>query len=271
MIHGKIKEWLFQRRNYFTCGLSYDGTPAMQDINRSNSSSKIDLDFFKMCYPSQAVKMTVSKETLPYLYDGVMYLYKKSLDVEWNLAYNIDWSDSANRDILERELMKLIKFYLEHPQVTPSSMLDSSIQNVSISRNNGQYVRYCGAGNETVAYHIDGTAYPCQFFMPLSVGEEKAKAALDLKFYNEQIPTKLMEEKCLKCVAQSVCPTCYGANYAATGNMYRHDDNYCELIKIIIRARSYFKAMQWQNGQLNLSEEETVHLLNSIKIIQEEL
>ena len=80
-----------------------------------------------------------------------------------------------------------------------------------------------------------------------------------------------MEEKCVKCIAQSICPTCYGANYAATGNMYRHDDNYCELTKIIIRARSYFKAMQWQNGQLKVAEEEIPHLLNSIKLIQENL
>ena len=100
---------------------------------------------------------------------------------------------------------------------------------------------------------------------------EKAKESLSLKFYNEEIPQELVEEKCLKCVAQAICPTCYGANYAATGNMYHHDDNYCELTKIIIKARSYFKAMQWQKGQLHLSNEELVHLLNSIKIIQEEL
>ena len=121
------------------------------------------------------------------------------------------------------------------------------------------------------AYHIDGTVYSCQFFTPLSVGEEKARNSLNLKFYDESIPEENIEEKCGNCVVQSICPTCYGANYAATGNMYLHDDNYCKMTKIIMKARSYFKARQWELGQLNLSSDEEVLLLKSIQIIQENL
>lgn len=270
LVHGAVKEWL-RNHPYFICGLSYDGTEAMQDMNRSHSSSKIDLDFFLEMYPEQEVKMTISKASLRTLADGVIYLQEKGFRVACNLAYGIDWSDEENKEILQRELMKLIDYYLQHPDVKPSSILEMPIINISYTNGCNKYVRFCGAGVSTVAYHIDGTAYPCQFFMPLSVGEEKAKKSLDLIFYDKEIPQDLIEEKCLKCVAQSVCPTCYGANYAATGNMYRHDDNYCELTKIIIKARSYFKAMQWQMGQLQIPEEEIPHLLNSIKLIQENL
>ena len=208
---------------------------------------------------------------LPNLAEGVIFLHEKGFKVSCNLAYNIDWSDESNKEILQRELMKLIEFYLEHPEIKPCLMLDMPITNVSSVHEKNKFVRFCGAGVSTTAYHIDGTAYPCQFFMPLSVGTEKAKESLSLKFYNSEIPEELIEEKCLKCVVQSICYTCYGANYAATGNMYRHDDNYCELTKIIVKARSYFKAMQWQKGQLHLSEGETMQLLNSIRIIQTEL
>lgn len=270
LVHGEVKEWL-RRHPYFICGLSYDGTPAMQDLNRSDSSSKIDLDFFRKMYPEQELKMTISKESLSSLAEGVIYLQEKGFRVACNLAYGIDRSDENNKEILQCELMKLIDYYLQHPEIVPSSILEMPIINISYTDGHEKYFRFCGAGVSTVAYHIDGTAYPCQFFMPLAVGEEKAKKSHELKFYKDEIPQELIEEKCLKCVAQSVCPTCYGANYAATGNMYRHDDNYCELTKIIIRARSYFKAMQWQKGQLNLPEDEMLHLLNSIKIIQNKL
>lgn len=271
LVHGEIKKWLIENKDTFICGLSYDGTPEMHNINRSNSADKIDLDFFAEYYPMQDIKMTVSHESLPNLAEGVIFLHEKGFEVSCNLAYNIDWSAESNKEILQRELMKLIEYYLEHPEIKPCMMLDMSITNISYIDKESKYIRYCGAGVSTVAYHIDGTKYPCQFFMPLSVGEEKAKKSLSLKFYKEEIPKELIEEKCVKCVAQAVCPTCYGANYAATGNMYRHDDNYCELTKIIIKARSYFKAMQWQKGQLNIPDDEVVHLLNSIKIIQEEL
>ena len=271
LVHGKVKKWLMERPKTFVCGLSYDGTPDMQNINRSNSANKIDLDFFVKYYPTQDVKMTISHESLPNLAEGVIFLHEKGFKVSCNLAYNIDWSDESNKEILHRELMKLIDYYLEYPEIKPCMMLDMPINTISAANEKKKFIRYCGAGVSTVAYHIDGTAYPCQFFMPLSVGTEKAKESLSLKFYNEEIPEELVEGKCLKCVAQSICPTCYGANYAATGNMYHHDDNYCELTKIIIKARSYFKAMQWQKGQLNLSKEELIQLLNSIKIIQNEL
>ncbi|CDF00951.1 putative uncharacterized protein [Ruminococcus sp. CAG:624] len=271
LVHGEIKKWLLNHLDVFVCGLSYDGTNQMQNINRSNSASHIDLDFFAKYYPTQEVKMTISPESLPSLSDGVIFLHEKGFRVSCNLAYNIDWSDESNKEILHNELMKLIDYYISHPEIVPCRMLDQDIRNVGALYGKNQYIRYCGAKIGTVAYHLDGTQYPCQFFMPLSVGEEKAKEALSLKFYNESIPQELIEEKCLKCVAHPICPTCFGANFAATGDMYRHDDNYCELTKIIIRARSYFKAMQWQKGQLKLDDNELVHLLNSIKIIQSEL
>lgn len=49
------------------------------------------------------------------------------------------------------------------------------------------------------------------------------------------------------------------------------DDNYCNLQKIIIKARSYFKGLQWEKGLLNLSEEEEHILLGSVLKIQKQL
>lgn len=270
LVHGEIKDWL-KTHPFFVCGLSYDGTSEMNDINRSNSSKLIDLDFFKKQYPNQPIKMTISHNTLLSLAEGVIYLHNKGFDVNCNLAYGMDWSDKGNIDNLERELTKLIDYYLEHPNIQPCSLLNMPINNISLMYKKHRFMRYCGAGISSTAYHTDGTAYACQFFTPLSVGKEKAKKSLDLIFYDESIPEKYIEKKCRECVIQSVCPTCYGSNYAATGNIYIHDDNYCKMTKIIIKARSYFKAKQWQLGQLNLNPKEEQALLRSIQIIQNNL
>lgn len=273
LVHGDIKQWIEENKDFFKCGLSYDGTFQMQDINRSGSSKDIDLDFFRSVYPEQPIKMTISTLTLSDLAEGVIFLHKKGFDINCNLAYDIDWSNTKYKEILENQLLLLINYYLQNPQVKPCSMLDMDISSVAkfYLSPKKKMVRFCGAGVKMKAYHIDGTAYPCQYFMPLSVGKEKAQKSLSLKFYDYEIPQKLVEEKCIKCVAQSVCPTCYGSNYAATGNMYQHDENYCELTKIIIKARSYFKAMQWKKGQLSLSKDEEALLLKSIELIQENL
>ena len=65
LVHGEIKEWLKTHSEIFVCGLSLDGTKRMHDINRSNSFDKIDVDFFAKTWPNQAMKMTISAETLP--------------------------------------------------------------------------------------------------------------------------------------------------------------------------------------------------------------
>lgn len=269
LVHGDVQKWLIDHKDCVICGLSLDGTREMHNTNRSNSFDSIDIDFFAENYPMQDIKMTISRETLPTMAEGVMYAHKRGFEVSCNLAYGIDWSDPDNVAILDRELHKLIDFYIANPQITPCSMLSMGITNVLLEDKRPH--RHCGAGIEMTAYDVDGRSYPCQFFMPLSVGEEKASKAKDLKFYEDFIPSELADEKCRDCVINRCCPNCYGSNYASTGNIYHRDINMCRLTKIMVKACSYFYAMQWQNGQLNVEGNELQSMLKSIEVIQKEL
>ena len=132
-------------------------------------------------------------------------------------------------------------------------------------------MRYCGAGLSMKAYDVDGIAYPCQFFMPLSVGKEKAANAQNITFPKDVIAEEYLDKTCKECVIRSICPTCFGSNYAATGNIYSRDENMCRLTKITMKARSFFRAKQWELGQLHLTPTEEQLLLRAIIRIQEEL
>lgn len=269
LVHGEIQEWLKKHEHCVVCGLSLDGTRDMHNMNRSKSFDNIDIDFFAKQYPEQDIKMTISQKTLETLAEGVIFVHNKGFQVSCNLAYGIDWSNENNVYLLDRELHKLIDFYLENPNITPCSMLSIGITNVLLDNNNAR--RFCGAGISMRAYDVDGQSYPCQFFMPLSVGEEKAKKAKEIKFYDDIIPEELLDEKCKNCVINACCPNCYGSNYAATGNIYKRDASMCKLTKIIIKACSYFYALRWSKKQLNVSETEQQAILRSIEKIQKEL
>ena len=268
LVHGKIKDWLQKQKN-FHCGLSYDGNPAMQDINRTNSSKLIDLDFFKENYPEQEIKMTISEKTINNLYDGIVYLEDYGFNVSCNLAYGIDWSNHNNSIVLEQQLMLLIQRYLKNPHIVPSRLLESNIDDLSRKINKNHI--YCGAGTAMAAYDVKGNGYPCQFFMPISCGEEKAKKSKSIKFPKNVIPNELIDEKCRECVIKNVCPTCYGANYVEFGNIFSHSESYCKLTKIITKAKAYLRAEQWKQGHLYLSKDEEIAMLKSITIIQKEL
>lgn len=269
LVHGEVQKWLREHSGCFVCGLSLDGTREMHNINRSNSYDDIDLEFFLEMYPEQDVKMTISKETLPLLAEGVIDMHRKGFLVSCNLAYGIDWSDPQNTEILDRELHKLIDFYLANPDIEPCSMLEMGISNVGGDETHA--LRYCGAGIYMRSYDVDGRGYPCQFFMPLSVGEEKAAKVKDIQFPNEYLPEDQLDEKCRNCVVRSACPNCFGSNYASTGSIYKRDDNLCRLTKITLKARSYFRAKQWELGQLHESADDLQATLRAIIRIQEKL
>lgn len=265
LIHGEIKSWLLEHKEKFSVGLSFDGNKYMQNLNRSNSFDNIDLDFFVKTWPNQGVKMTVSLETLPYLYEGVRFLHEKGFIVNCNLAYGLDWSDESLLDILENQLMKLIEYYINDITIKPCSMLNMEIGSVAYKL---EYTKWCGAGTQMRVYSPEGRVYPCHYFQPLSVGDDLSEKSLLIDFSDTN---HLMDPECIDCSVLSVCPTCYGSNFASTGDIRKKDRNLCRLTKIMALANSYLwyqKLNKYSDDELGIDIERRKELTDSIAIIQ---
>lgn len=267
LVHGLIQDWLIEHKNTISCTISLDGTRDMHNINRDNSFDAIDLAFFAKTYPRQPIKMTISPETLPKLYEGVVFCHNLGFEVFCNLAYGINWSEQGNIQLLNEQLSKLIGYYIDNPHIKACSILSDSFSQIAYEYKEGGSKIWCSVGIDMAAYDTDGEKYPCQMFMPLSCGVEKSSKAKELVFV-EMIPDTFLDSKCQNCVFKLACPTCYGSNYIENGNIYQKDENYCFLMKQVLFARSYFMAKKWELGQLALSEEEEAALLKSIMIIQ---
>jgi radical SAM protein with 4Fe4S-binding SPASM domain len=257
LVDENIQEWLKQHKDVLKCSLSIDGTKEMHNINRNNSFDEIDLHFFKSTYPEQGIKMTISPLTLSKLSKGVIFLHNYGFKVYCNLAYGMDWTNSSNLDLLNSELDKLIEFYLNNPDVKPCSMLNMSTE---LMQNNVTIPKWCGVGTNIIAYDTFGDDYPCQFFMPLSVGNKKAKAMKNFKF-NEQIQLTHLPNKCASCDIVSICPTCYGSNYMSSGNIYKKSDDYCLLTKTITKKNASFKYLQLQDKLITMTDQEELSFL----------
>lgn len=271
LVHGPIQRWLVENIDYFSCGLSIDGNKEMHDINRCASFNDIDLPFFAKNYSDQPVKMTISPQSLPHLFDGVKFLHENGFEVSNNLAYGIDWREEKNLDILREQLSLLIDYYLQNPQIKPCSLLDESIAPLAYAHSSSatEFEKHCGAGLNMVTYDADGIEYPCQMFMPLSVGN-RAKKLGEISFPNK-ISIKLLNKECQTCIVNSLCSFCYGINYKERKSIFSHSSELCKYNKILIKARAYFKARQFFAKQLNADKNEEQAILRSIKIIQEQL
>ena len=247
------EEWLYGHKEHFWCGLSFDGTKAMQDKNRSNSADDIDLNFFAETWPKQPVKMTVSLTTLPNLAEGTIFLHNRGFEVNNNLAYGLGWNDDANIKIFSGQLETLMDFYLENPDITPASILSLNVEWFT-KDNKVEPRRFCGAGKQMKCFDTEGKEYPCHFFMDINSAGNKPKTSGMEILKTEDC---LLDSFCKDCEIRLVCPTCYGYNFVATGDPAKRDRNLCILSKIQAAACAIFALRRIKRyGKLIIKDEE---------------
>lgn len=256
------KEWFKKHKKSIVCCCSYDGNNIMQETNRGKDSKEIDLDFFVKTWPFQSLHMTISKETLPNLSNGVLNAQKKGYSIEVSLAEGIKWTkeDSA---IYKRELEKLANFYLENTQYKPINLLLRYLNIVNPDKDKKSIKKFCGTGTYMTTYDLDGKAYGCHMFSPI-VLDKNAKQIEEINFKCNSIAN---DSTCKKCVLKHFCPTCAGFNYKYRKNSGTRDKNKCalHLQEAIISAKFQIKFIAKQKNKLTI--EDAQHINQAIKAI----
>lgn len=240
LVHGEIQTWLTQNARRFWCGLSLDGTPEMHNRNRSNSSSRIDVDFFLKTWPHQPVKMTVSPTTLSSLAEGVIYLHERGFSLNCNLAAGLNWEAvPAALEKFSEQLRLLVNYYLDHPKIAPCNLLDIPLRRLAFAEQEmapgfEPAPRWCGIGRNMVAVDVEGGDYPCQVLLPFAGAPSAAppRRAFD--------PCDaLRDPRCGGCRLEPLCPTCYASNHNVRGNLARRDATECQFFGLRARASAY--------------------------------
>lgn len=86
LVHGYIKQWLYERKDNFEITLSLDGTKEMHNRNRVTKSGKesfdsIDLKFFSETWSGCVVKMTISQDTIGDFAKGIKFIEEQGFAV----------------------------------------------------------------------------------------------------------------------------------------------------------------------------------------------
>ena len=261
LVHGEIKEWLRIHKKYFWVCLSLDGTRESHNINRSNSFDKIDIPFFKECWPKQTVKMTISKETIEHIYENIVYIHSLGFDITGtNFAEGIDWENDKYIDIVAQQLELLCKYYIEHPEIQPVPLINMAIHKCADVK---EKRKWCGCGEHMAAYETDGRKYPCTFFTPMTFDKKCMQQIENTDFTCHNL---FVDEDCNQnCYLEPVCNCCYGANMLVNGKINKRDRSKCELMKV----RAVYSAALKAHKILNNPKEtnETQQTLTAIKQI----
>lgn len=261
LVHGEIKEWVRKHFPKFSYNLSLDGIKRVQDYNRSNSFDQIDLDFYLELYKNKGfVKMTLHPDTISYLAESIKFIHSLNLHPIANCAYGVNWTKEETLNIYKQQLLELIQFYLDNPNVHPCSLLDENIKILAYDTN---YKPWCGIEKMTV-FNTTGKGFPCHFFEDITIGKDLSKKIpkLDVSRLIDY-----MDSICKTCKFINLCPTCFGSNYKATGCFCKRDMNVCKTVKLQLYANAIFqleRIKKYGISNLNLSDIEQKELYEGI-------
>lgn len=263
LLTDEMKRWFSANKDKITLGLSFDGDVTMQNINRSNSYSKVDLNFFARTWSEQSVKMTISPETVHKLYDGVVSLHKEgfvSIAADLAMGPNVAWTKEALL-VYRDELNKLIAFYLENPHLIPFSMLRVNV--TSIVKEPTKSVKTCACGEDMICVDWTGHSYACHLFSPVALPLEKARRSNEL--YDFSNHEEFVIDKCSECLLNTICNHCYGMNYLCTGDVKKTSPFHCSAFRLMFVANCRF---MMQKAEMNKDEALIESINNVLKQIK---
>lgn len=249
LLNDEIMQWCRRNRERFILGLSLDGLPEMNGINRDKKYP--NLAFFRELWPEQPIKMTLFPSSIHLLAESVIHFHENNIPMSVSTGDGFPWQDRA-LDILRDQLEKLLAYYLEHPGIRPvEPLLDQSFLGcIESSDLIPSTMPLCGEATGLITYDCDGTAYRCHMFSPVVLGEKRAREAKE-RFANlNEVP---LDPQCSQCPARAVCKQCFGLNFRDFNDLSHSASRHyaCALHKLLYtyQARLFAEKLTQQIAQ----------------------
>ncbi len=267
LLSEEIKSWFKARKDCFVLGLSIDGTRETHNHNRSHSFDDIDIDFFVDTWPNQGVKMTLSEFSLHSLAKNIKCLHSigfKEIGGVNLFEGNTDWSQNKYIEILIPQLIELVEFYVDNDTLPLNQMFDKCLDLCEAPVKSRR--KWCGVGNGTNFFDVDGKMYPCPLFTKMTFSEEALNKIMAIDFTDDD---QFVDEYCYdKCYLYPVCPTCAGANYLNCKAINERDKRRCRIQKLISLFVADLQAKRIKKNPDSFGKNKLFHTIEGIKKIR---
>ena len=237
ILTDEIKLWLYARRDKVIVGLSLDGTPSAQNLNRSDSYARVapHIPFFARTWPTKSAKMTISPATIPMIHDSILHVMGSGLRVAANLPLEDIWGEPAQKaahlEEFQSQIERLVEFFGSHPELPVPSIIDLPVGPMVSERDRGR--SWCGAGRNMIAVESDGTRLPCNRYDRMS---------FDQGLFAR--PKGPLANACADCVLMPACPTCEAHNWETNGHPGNRTSFHCEFIKIQLWGTAQMRSLR---------------------------
>lgn len=242
LLTDDMKIWFVAHKSQITLGLSIDGTPEVNSINRGKDNA--DLQYFLNNWPNNPVKVTVFPSTVHKLYESMTFLYGAGAKVIAGLAQGVNW-DAQSCVSLETELVKLTEYYLNTGRQPAEPLYDLNFDKSFWTPDSNIKEDPCWEQANIHSYDCDGAVLPCHMFSIIVQGKKnRAKILEDAK----RIDSEQISDECICCPIRWCCKNCMAMNYQHTGE-FGNNINLkfiCRAQKIAAEASAEYLVRQFQ-------------------------
>lgn len=207
-----MKRWFIDHKDSIMLGLSLDGTPEVNRINRGKGAE--DLKFFISNWPENPVKVTIFPDSVGGLYESVMYLYSMGAKVTASLAQGVEW-DKNSCERLESELSKLTDYYITEHLSPVEPLYDLNFDKGFWIPEEKILEEPCWEQANIHSYDCDGERLPCHMYSVIVQGKNKRKKIL---IDAESVDSEQLPAECTVCPIRWCCKNCMAMNYQHTGD-----------------------------------------------------
>lgn len=230
LVRGAIQKWIKEHEGCVNVVLSLDGLGETHDHNRNESLRMIDLAFFRSLQ-KPVINSVFATNTIHKLAETVIELHQQGFHIKGFIADGEPWSDE-HIGIIAEQLMQLITFYLEHPDIYPFSLLSQPLYYLEYSKP----IRRCGTEQfSEVSVSADGSLWACHRCSPF---ESHGTWAIPEK-YTGLTNARHLLPLCGDCFLEKICNACPASNASIKDN-HQLAETMCNIRKLLFKANAYF-------------------------------
>lgn len=229
LLTTEIKTWINRNINKLKIVLSLDGDKDTQDIQRSKSFDRIDLDFFKGL-PSPIVNMVITPTSLKDLIHNISFLDSNGFSVRAFVEESMRWKEK-HMNIFAQTLKSLVDFYISNPDIKICSLLRNSLHLLE----DEDIVLGCSSHKYSYVISAEGVKYECHRCLPY---ENKGEIRIPDVYIKRLSEFVVLKDECKQCYISKLCNSCPATNAARRGNNELVERR-CIMNKIIYKAQAY--------------------------------
>lgn len=262
-----MKQWFVHNKENVVLGLSIDGNRYSHNINRSGSYDNIDIDFFRSTWPEQHVKMTVSKQTLPYYAEDVKFLHQLGFGINGaDLCIGKEnWEEQKLLSVFAEQLKELVDFYSSIETEFYNALFDIDI--AECASKHRPIRKNCGVGDYLFFYDSDGKKYPCTFITPMTFSSAQIADLEKIDFTESK---NFIDWDCYNnCYLYPICKKCPAENLMTNGSFAQWDRSKCKFTELIALAKAEIETRLIIKNPHRYNDTKLYFTIEAIKNIRE--